>query len=110
MSKAIVTIAVNAAALLPAANAAFASILVTLTDSTGAAQQASVTGAETPPFTAEFDNVAAGPGSGTVTAQAIDSLGAAIGDAINQTFTEVGTAPPPPATFPQPVGITVTVT
>lgn len=106
MSTVTVTLTKNLGAALPAGNAPFASTLITLTDSTGAAQQASVTGVETPPWTAEFDNVAAGPGSGTVTAQDLDTAGAAIGAVVSQTFTEIGA---PPATFPQTTGITVSV-
>jgi hypothetical protein len=106
MSTATVTVSVNAAALLPATNAPFASTLVTLTDSAGAVQTASLVGTETPPWTAVFANVAAVAGAtGTVTAQAIDTAGANIGSAISTTFTEIGS----PATFPQPTAITVAI-
>jgi hypothetical protein len=106
MSQAIVTLTKNLSAPLPAANAAFASTLITLTDSAGAVQTASVNGSESPPWSATFQNVAAVAGaSGTVTAQDLDTAGAAIGAAVTQTFTEIGS----PAVFPQTTAITVAI-
>ena len=91
---------------LPATNAAFASTVITLTDSAGAVQTATVTGVESPPWTAVFPNVAAVAGStGTVTAQDKDSAGAAIGAAVSQSFTEIGS----PATFPATTAISVAI-
>lgn len=98
-----VTLIKNTAALLPAGNAAFASTQVALTDAAGAVQTASLTGAETPPWTVVFNNVATG--AGTVVATDVDSAGATIGTPVSQSFTEVGS----PATFPATTGITVTV-
>lgn len=105
MSQATVTIT-NTATPAPAGAAAYASTLVTLTDSAGLVQTASLTGAETPPYTAVFQNVAAVAGaSGTVTAQAIDANGANLGDAISTSFTEIGS----PVTFPAPTAISVAI-
>jgi len=106
MSQATVTVTVDTTALLPSTNAPYASTLITLTDSAGAVQTASLTGTETPPWVAVFANVAAVAGAtGTVTAQAVDTAGANIGAAISQTFTEIGS----PATFPNPTAITVAI-
>ena len=91
---------------LPTANAAFASTLVTLTDSAGTVQTATLLGTETPPWTAVFPNVAAVAGStGTVTAQDVDINKLAIGAVVSVTFTEIGTPP----TFPATTAITVTM-
>lgn len=89
---------------LPATSGAYKETNIVLTDSAGAVQKAVVNGTETPAWSAVFNNVAAGDGN--VVAQAMDVNGAAIGAAITQTFTEVGS---PPATFPAPSAITVTV-
>lgn len=105
MSTATVTLT-KVTANLPSTNAAFASTVVTLTDSAGAVQTATLTGAETPPWTAVFPNVAAVAGAtGTVTAQDTDTAGAAIGAVVSQTFTEIGSPP----TFPQTSAITVAI-
>lgn len=107
MSTATVTVAVDPSAALPAANASYAKTTVTLTDSAGAVQTAELTGAESPPWVAVFSNVAAvAGGTGTVTAQAVDSAGANIGAAVSTTFAEAS----PPATFPNPTAVTVTLT
>jgi hypothetical protein len=91
---------------LPAANAPFASTLVTLTDSAGAVQTATLVGTETPPWTAVFANVAAVAGAtGTVTAQDTDTAGAAIGALVSQSFTEIGSPP----TFPATTAIAVAI-
>src|ERR1700743_337565 len=92
---------------LPSTNAAFASTLVTLTDSAGAVQTATLNGTETPtPWAAVFQNVAAVAGAqGTVTAQDQDTAGAAIGAVVTQPFTEIGS----PATFPQTSAIAVAI-
>lgn len=91
---------------LPAGSAAYASTLLTLTDSAGTVQTATVDGSESPPWTAEFDNVAAEAGaSGSVVAQDQDAAGVAIGAAVTQSFTEIGA----PATFPATTGIAVTI-
>jgi hypothetical protein len=100
-----VTLTVNTAALLPAANAAFKQTTITVTDANSAVQTANVNGTETPlPWVAVFQNVAAG--AGTASAQAFDVDNVAIGPPVSTTFTEVGS---PPATFPQPMGISVAV-
>ncbi len=92
--------------LLPATNAPFAGTLITLTDSNGVIQTATVTGVETPPWTAVFPNVAAVAGAtGTVTAQDQDTAGAAIGAMVSQTFTEIGS----PVTFPGTTAISVAI-
>jgi hypothetical protein len=105
MSTATVTLT-KVSAPLPAANAAFASTVITLTDSAGAVQTQTVTGVETPPWTAVFLNVAAVAGaSGTVTAQDTDTAGASIGAQVSTTFTEIGS----PATFPQTTAISVAI-
>jgi hypothetical protein len=91
---------------LPASNAAFAGTLVTLTDSAGTVQTATLVGTEVPPWTAVFSNVAAIAGAtGTVTAQDQDTAGAAIGALVSTTFTEIGT----PATFPATTAIVVSI-
>lgn len=91
---------------LPATNAPFAGTLVTLTDSAGVVQTVTVTGTETPPWTAIFNNVAAVAGAqGTVTAQDMDTAGAPIGAVVSQTFTEIGS----PVTFPATNSIAVTI-
>lgn len=105
MSTATVTLT-KVATPLPAANAPFASTLITLTDSAGVVQTATVTGVETPPWTAVFNNVAAVAGAtGTVTAQDQDTAGAAIGAVVSAQFTEIGT----PVTFPATTSIAVTI-
>lgn len=105
MSKAVVTVTVDPTAALPAGSNPFAHILLTLTDSEGAVQTAIVDGTETPAWTAEFNDIAAvADAQGTVTAQAQDADGVAIGTPISQTFTEIGGA-----TFPAPTSISVTV-
>jgi len=97
MSTATVTVTVDTTALLPAANAPFAKNSVTLTDSAGVVQTVDLTGAETPPWTAVFSNVAAVAGAtGTVSVQALDSAGAAIGSPVT-------------TTFPQPTSVAVTI-
>lgn len=89
---------------LPAANSAFANTSVVVTDSSGTPQAAVVlTGLETTPW-AFTTSVAVG--AGTVVATDMDSSGNAIGSPVSQAFTEVGS--PPPATFLQSTGITVT--
>lgn len=89
---------------LPAANAPFASTLVTLTDSAGVIQTVSLTDA---PWVATFNNVAAVAGAtGSVTVQDLDSAGAAIGAALTQTFTEIGA----PVTFPASSAVAVAIT
>lgn len=97
-----VTLTVTVTAL-PAANAAYKQTDIVLTDSAGAVQKASVNGSETPAWTVVFTSVAAGVGA--IVATAIDANGAAIGAAITQSFTELGSPP----TFPAPSAITVTV-
>ena len=83
-----------------------ADILVTLTDSAGVIQTATLTGAEVPLNTAVFNNVAAVAGAtGTVTAQARDTAGAALGAVASQTFTEIGS----PLQFNLPTSIGVTI-
>ena len=105
MSTATVTLT-KVSAPLPAANPAFASSVITLTDSAGAVQTVTVTGVETPPWVAVFQNVAAVAGaSGTVSVQDTDTAGAAIGAAVSTTFTEIGS----PAVFPQTTAITVAI-
>lgn len=105
MSQATVTLT-KVTTNLPAANAAFASTLITITDSAGVVQTASVTGVESPPWTAVFQNIAADAGAtGTVTAQDVDANGAAIGALVSQTFTEIGSPP----TFPQTTAISVAI-
>jgi hypothetical protein len=105
MSVATVTVT-NTTTPAPAGAAAYTSTLVTLTDSAGAVQTASLTGTETPPYVAVFQNVAAVVGAtGTVTAQALDSTGANLGSAVSTTFTEIGS----PATFPAPTSIAVAI-
>ena len=106
MSTATVTLT-KVTANLPSTNAAFASTLVTLTDSAGAVQTATLNGTETPtPWVAVFQNVAAVAGAqGTETAQDQDTAGAAIGAVVTQTFTEIGS----PATFPQTSAIAVAI-
>ena len=105
MSTATVTLT-KVDTLLPAANAPFAGTLITLTDSNGVVQTATVTGVETPPWSAVFPNVAAVAGAtGTVTAQDLDTAGAPIGAVVSQTFTEIGS----PVTFPATSSIAVTI-
>lgn len=107
MSTVTVTLTKNAAAPLPAGSAAFAATLVTLTDSAGTKQTATVNGTETPPWVAEFDNVAnTAGGSGSVTAQDQDASGVAIGSPVTQLYNNTGVAP---ATFPQTTAISVSV-
>jgi hypothetical protein len=105
MSTATVTVT-NTPSAPPAGAAAYASTLVTLTDSAGAVQTASLNGTETPPYTAVFNNVAAVAGStGQVTAQAIDANGANAGPPASTTFTEIGSTGG--NNFPLPTSIAV---
>jgi hypothetical protein len=81
---------------VPVGNVAYAKTTITLTDSAGAVQTATVNGSESPPWTAVFSNVAAVAGAtGTVSAQDVDAAGANMGAAVSATFTEIGT----PLTF-----------
>lgn len=90
---------------LPSTNATFAGTSVVVTDSTGTPQNAVVlTGTETPTPWSFTTSVATG--AGTVVATDLDANGVAIGAPVTQAFTEAGT--PPPATFMQTSGITVT--
>ena len=107
MSTATVTLAKDPTSVLPAGSAAYAATTVTLTDSAGAVQTASLNGTEVPPFVAVFQNVAAvAGGAGTVAWQDVDANGAAIpGFAGSVPFTEVG-----PPTFNGTTGATVAIT
>lgn len=108
MSKAIVLLVKDLTVALPAGANPYANTLITLTDSAGDVQTATVDGTETPPWTAEFDDIAAVAGaSGTVVAQDQDAGGVAIGAPITQGFTEIGGVTP--ATYPATTGISVTV-
>lgn len=80
-----------------------ASTSLVVTDSSGASQTASLTGAETPPWTANF-TVAAG--AGTITATDIDTTGAQIGTTGPIAYTTGAVGP----TVLQTSGVTVTVT
>lgn len=83
----------------------FDHITITVKDGAGASQTANVNGTESPPFTAVFNNVAAG--NCTADAQAFDSTGAALGSAATQL---AFTMPAPVATtFPQPGLLSVAV-
>lgn len=104
MSKVTVVLQKDPTAVLAPGAAPYANTVITLTDSTGAVQTATVTGTELPAWTAEFDSVAAGGGS--VAAQDNDTAGAGIGAPVIQTFTDGGTGG---STFPKTTGITVTV-
>lgn len=85
------------------AGVTFDHITITVKDGAGVAQTANVNGTESPPFTAVFNNVAAG--AGTADAQAFDSSGNALGSPATQsTFTM-----PAAATFPQPTSLSVSV-
>jgi hypothetical protein len=106
MNLATVTLTVNPAALLPAANAAFKKTTITVTGGDGVVQTADVVGTETPPWTAAFSNVATG--NCTAAYAAFDVNGLAIAGFSGSTpFTEAGS--PPPTTFPGPTGISVAV-
>jgi len=90
---------------LPSTNAAFAGTSVVVTDSTGVAQAPVVlTGVESPTPWSFSTSVAVG--AGAVVATDVDVNGATIGTPVTQAFTEAGT--PPPTTFLQTTGITVT--
>ena len=93
---------------LPAANAPFASTVLTVTDSAAVVQTAVLTGAESPPWSAAFTNVAVG--ALVASSQDTDALGAAIGVALVDNFTTVSPFPPLPPTFPNTTGIAVTQT
>lgn len=95
-----VTVLVGAQATPVPAGQTYASITLTLTDGTGAVQTASIDGVTT--LSAVFSNV--GVGAGSVVAQAVDTTGAAMGASASAAFTIAA-----PATFPQPVSVTVTV-
>lgn len=102
MSTAVCTIT-KVDTLLPTTNAPFASTLVKLTDSNGVEQSVSLTAA---PWVATFQNVAAVAGAtGTVTAQDLDTAGAAIGAVVSQTFSEIGS----PVMFPASTSISVAI-
>ena len=88
---------------LPLANAAFAGTKITVTDSAGAAQTATVVGTETPPWSASFSDVAVGVVA--IVATDLDAKGETIGTPITQNFTTNA-----PTQFPQTSGITVTQT
>jgi hypothetical protein len=98
----IVLLNITAGTALPAANAAYASTLITLTDASSKVQTASVNGTESPAWTATFTGVAVG--AFTLSAQAKDANGANIGAAATGSYTETGT----PATYPAPASFTVT--
>lgn len=106
MSKALVTLAIDSTALLPAGSQPYASTLVTLTDSAGAVQTASVNGTETPPWTIEFDDIAA-TGTGTVVAQLQDAKGVAILAPVSVPLPAAVVIPP--VTVPSVTGISVVV-
>ena len=100
-----VTLSVTPGQPLPAANAAQKSITVVTTDGAGTVYPAvTLTGAETPvpwSFSATYAS-----GDATAVLTALDINGAAIGTPVTSSFTV--TAPPPPATFTAPVGISFT--
>lgn len=98
----VVVTPVSPAPSLPG-TAAFGKMNLVVTDSSGAIQTQSVTGVETPPYSATFTNLAAGAGS--VVASCLDVNGATLGTALTQAFT---TAPASGGTFPQPGSIQVT--
>lgn len=100
MNNAIVQLA-KTTTVLPSTNAAFAGTQVALTDSAGNVQKATLTGVETPPWSAQFANVA--DGAGSVVATDVDTAGNVIGTPLSVAFTELA-----PATFPATSGITVT--
>jgi hypothetical protein len=109
MSKAIVTLTKNLTAVPPAGSNPYANTLITLTDAANGVQTATVDGTETPPWTAEFDDIdATAGGIGTVVAQDQDAGGVAIGASVSQTFTEIGGGTTG-ATFPATTAITVAV-
>lgn len=99
----------NLTATLPAGSAAYASTLITLTDSSGAQYTAEVDGQEAPAWTAEFPGIAQTTGGkGTVTAQDQDASGVAIGAPVSQGYVDLaGSAA---TTFPQTTGISVSLT
>jgi hypothetical protein len=100
-----VLVTVDPTAAIPAGNAAQKNIVLTLTDFAGVVQTANVDGTtESPAWTAVFSNVAAGLGS--VSAQAMDTAGAAMGAAVSASFTEGGGVG---GTFNQPTALAVTV-
>ena len=68
--------------------AAIATRLVTVTDSAGASQNASLTGAESPAWSTQFQNVADGALTGTVQDQ--DASGNAVGSAVTFSFAGSG--------------------
>jgi hypothetical protein len=107
MSKAIVTLAIDSTVALPAGSDPYASTLVTLTDSAGAVQTASVNGTETPAWTVEFDDITA-TGTGTIVAQLQTAAGAAILAPVPVPLPAAGVVTPP-STVPSVTGITVTV-
>jgi hypothetical protein len=92
----------NASAVLPA-GISFAGTTVVATDASGVKQNATLTGAESPPWSVTFTSLADGPGS--VVAQDVDSTGAPIGSPATGSFNNQGA---PPATFPATTGMTVT--
>jgi hypothetical protein len=107
MSAALVSVlvAVNTVITPSTTGAAFASISVVVTDSSGVAQPpVLLTGVESPTPFAFTTSVA--PGAGSAVATALDVNGATLGTPITQSFTEAGSPP----TFPQPTAITVTPT
>jgi hypothetical protein len=100
----------NLTATLPAGSAAYASTLITLTDSSGAQFTAEVDGQESPAWTAEFPGLAqSAGGSGSAVAQDQDASGKAIGSLVSLgTYTDLpGTGA---ATFPQTTGGSITLT
>lgn len=80
----------------------FASTTITTTDSAGAIQTASVTGLETPLWSASFSNIAVG--TGFVALQDIDTTGASIGSAVQVPFDTGGEV----TNFAQSTGATIT--
>lgn len=103
MSRSIsVLLAKNLTAVL-AAGVAFAGTKVDVTDAAGTVQSVTLTGAESPPWSATFTSV--DDGAGSVLATDLDTTGATIGTPVQASFPAVTVTPP--ATFPQTTGITV---
>jgi hypothetical protein len=100
----------NLTAPLPAGSAAYASTLITLTDSSGAQFTAEVDGQESPAWTAEFPGLAQSTGgSGSVVAQDQDASGKAIGAPVTQSYTDLASGTGA-TTFPQTTAISVSLT
>ena len=98
-SSILVTVATSTQPLDPGKTSA--GLKVDVTDASGAVQTKTLTGSETPPYTATFTVV---DGAGSVTATALDVTGAPLANPIVQAYATQGTG----TTFQAPTGIVIT--